>query len=187
MPIKKFSKWVVERDAIQEAENLGLGTGNPSWKEIGKEAAISAGKAAIGLAPVIGSLTEVGEFAWKVIQMFRRGRNVRPMIRQMLDMRDKNPGVPNNAFDLPDEISDKLSDKAKMELTEKVVNKLEDLLNKQQQIPSDLATKEAYKYMLATFKQVMQKVSQTPAAAPQPQAAPQSLAPVGGPQIAPVV
>lgn len=125
-----------------------MGLKNPGAGDYAREIGRGAAKAAIGAIPLVGSFVDLGETVWKIIELYRKGKNVRPYIRKMLDMKDQAPGVPANAFDLEDKISDRLSDTAKMEIVDQIINALDSITQSNSQVPPDFANREAYRYLM---------------------------------------
>lgn len=153
-----FKEWI----GLREADNMGLQ--EPTATDYASTIGTGAVKIGLGAIPFISSLTELGAAVWDIIKLYRTGKDVRPYLRKMIELKDKSPGVPANAFDLDDSLSQRLSDMAKKEIVDAMIEKLDEILKSNSQVPPDMANKEAYNYLMHLTK----KYHPTPTVSQQP-------------------
>lgn len=165
----------------------------PSKMDYFKSLASSGLKAAAGALPLVGAIAPIGEAIWDIMQLRMAGRDVRQAITQMMDSKDKAPGVPANILDLDDNLSYSLSKEAKLSIAQQVMDQMDKVW-----IPEVRAGKmtsgDANKVAIAYLQQQIQKAQvakpaqqpvQQPPQGQQPQQANPYLTPQAQQQAAP--
>lgn len=128
----------------------------PTTKDYVKTVATGALKAGAGAIPFAGAIPEIAEVVYKLFQMRQQGKDVTQLVSQMLDAKDKSPGVPANIFDMDDRLSSTISPQAKMAIAKNIVQKMDGIIQQVQsgQIPQENANTIAIEYLNNIMQQV---------------------------------
>ena len=180
----RFKQWINEESGI-------MGLQKPQGlKQVAAQGLGNVAKqAAFDLVPGSGVAGAAFTAAVQIWRTWSKGADITPHIRKLMDTQDQTPGIPANAFDLADPISDALSDEAKNEIAKRIAAKIDGVLQKMgpQGVPSDAGNVEAIKYIKSVISPIAGQIrsnqsglqsgtpmpqSQIPRATPLPQATP---------------
>ena len=113
------------------------------------------GKMAADLIPGVGIATNLSQAAVEMLKMRKQRRDIMPMLLKMMHQQDQS-GSPADSFDLEDGIAAMLSDSSKRIIAQKIIEEL-DRINGQQ-IPADLANRQAINYINNVMKPVANRI-----------------------------
>src|SRR5689334_12421765 len=120
----EFKKWLVN-------ETEWLNDMQP--KSYGNTVASGVTRTAVGFLPVVGAYSALGEMVVDLFNMRRAGKDIRKIVLKMMDAKDKVPGMPSNIFDLEDNLSQAMSQHAKMQIAAQIMNKIDGWIAQVQQ------------------------------------------------------